>query len=364
MGQEILKNVIELETVFRKMHCKKILLVCDSVYPFLNVKGQIDRLSVHKVIFNDFQPNPKYESVIEGIKVLHQNRCDAIFAVGGGSAIDVAKCIKLYANMDGNSNYLHRDIISNDIPLIAMPTTAGTGSEATRYAVVYYKGEKQSITSDSIIPTTVIMDSSVLKTLPEYQRKTTMLDALCHGIESWWSINSTEESKFFSEKSVRKILAYQEAYLANEEKGNTEMLWAAHLAGKAINIAQTTAGHAMCYKLTNLYGMAHGHAAALCLPEVWNVMLGHPELCNDPRGKAYLGETFQNIAEAMGCITPQEAVEFLRSLLRNLNLSRPHAIDRNRELDILVESVNPVRMKNNPSMFSKTALRKMYERIV
>lgn len=92
--------------------------------------------------------------------------CDLIIAVGGGSAMDVAKCIKLYAYMDPGINYLEQKIVPNDIPLLAVPTTAGTGSEATRYAVVYYKGEKQSVCDESCIPSAVLMDASVLKTRP------------------------------------------------------------------------------------------------------------------------------------------------------------------------------------------------------
>ena len=146
-----------------------------------------------------------------------------------------------------------------------MPTTAGTGSEATRYAVIYFDGEKQSISDYSCIPSAVLMDASVLKTLPIYQKKSTMMDAFCHAIESYWSVNSSEESRQYSRRAIQLIMENKDLYIGNDETGNTQMLKAAHLAGKAINLTQTTAGHAMCYKLTSLYGIAHGHAAALCV---------------------------------------------------------------------------------------------------
>ena len=126
--------------------------------------------------FSDFAPNPTYESVLEGVKVFRQEKCDSIIAVGGGSAIDVAKCIKLYSNMDGNGengsflHYTNQQINPNAIPFLAVPTTAGTGSEATRYAVIYYGDEKQSITHESCIPDTVLLDASLLKTLPDYTK--------------------------------------------------------------------------------------------------------------------------------------------------------------------------------------------------
>lgn len=137
------------------------------------------------------------------------------------------------------------EIIPNAIPFIAMPTTAGTGSEAIRYAVIYYEDAKQSITSESFIPETVLMDSNALKTRALYQKKATIMDALCHAIESFWSVNSIEESKGCSRTAIEGVLEHMDGYLANTEEGNAGMLRAAHAAGKAINITQTTVGHAM-----------------------------------------------------------------------------------------------------------------------
>ena len=87
--------------------------------------------------------------------------------------------------MDSSRNYLEQPIVPNDVKLLAIPTTAGTGSEATRYAVIYYNGVKQSVADESCIPSAVLMDSSVLKTLPLYQKKSTMLDALCHALAAF-----------------------------------------------------------------------------------------------------------------------------------------------------------------------------------
>ena len=161
----------ELDEYIKENKAETILLVCDVALPFLNINGYFegleDRLGVKVIKFNDFKPNPLYESVVEGVKVFNDNKCDLIMAVGGGSAIDVAKCIKLYSNMDPSENYLKQEIVPNDVPLLAVPTTAGTGSEATRYAAIYYKGAKQSVTDYSAIPSTVVVDASTLKTLPE-----------------------------------------------------------------------------------------------------------------------------------------------------------------------------------------------------
>lgn len=361
------ENYTELDNYFKASGAKCILLVCDSAFGFLRIKSYFDtlesRLGIRVVSFSDFQPNPKYESVAAGVDIFRANGCGLIAAVGGGSALDVAKCIKLYSNMDSSVNYLKQQIVPNDVPLFAVPTTAGTGSEATRYAVIYYEGEKQSVADYSCIPSTVLFDASVLKTLPMYQKKATMMDALCHAVESFWSVNSTEESRVFSREAIEMVLANHESYLANEDAGNANMLKAANTAGKAINITQTTAGHAMCYKLTSLYGIAHGHAAALCDKALIPFMLAHPENCIDPRGIDHLNAVYDGIAAAMGCDTPAKAAEKFAEIVDSLELSVPQ-IQSADELNLLKTSVNPVRLKNHPIALTVETIETLYQKML
>ena len=289
---------------------KTLMLVCDDSIKFMegfkkHLKEIEDR-GVKTVIFRDFQPNPLYENVQEGVLLFRKEKCDAVMAVGGGSAMDVAKCIKLYSGLPGSGaegSWLTAAHAPNSVPFLAMPTTAGTGSEATRYAVIYYGGKKQSITCDSIVPGAVLMDPDTLTTLPPYQKKATMCDALCHGIESFWSVNSTEESKEFSKAAIEGVMEHMDGYLANTEEGRKGMLLAANLAGRAINITQTTAGHAMCYKITSMFRAAHGHAAMLCDRVLFPWMIQNTGKCIDPRGEEYLKGVFREIGRAMGCDT-------------------------------------------------------------
>ncbi|MBR0425251.1 MAG: iron-containing alcohol dehydrogenase, partial [Clostridia bacterium] len=187
-------NYIEFDQWIQENGCKKILMVCDGSIWYMDGFNkhleEVEKTGVEMIGFRDFQPNPLYESVVKGVELFNDEKCDSIMAVGGGSAMDVAKCIKLYSNLPGDGTdgaWLKAEIVPNSIPFIAMPTTAGTGSEATRYAVIYYNDAKQSVTSESFIPSTVLMDPNALKTLPLYQKKATMMDALCHAIESFWS---------------------------------------------------------------------------------------------------------------------------------------------------------------------------------
>ena len=321
---------------------KKVLLVCDESLKFLeDFNKKLDGIRTPMVHFSDFHPNPLYESVVKGVGVFLGEQCDSIMAVGGGSAIDVAKCIKLYSNMPGDGadgSWLTETIVPNDIPLLAMPTTAGTGSEATRYAVIYYDDKKQSITSESFIPGTVLMDPNSLKTLPLYQKKATMCDALCHAIESYWSVNSTEESKKYSRAAIEGVIRNMDGYLNNTEEGRAGMLLAANTAGKAINITQTTAGHAMCYKVTSLFGCAHGHAAILCDRVLFPWMLKNTDKCIDPRGEDYLKKTLEELKSILGLE--------LESLFNDLGLTVPEATAE--QYEMLKTSVNPVRLKNHP----------------
>lgn len=369
MVQKILtasEDYRELDACFKEAGIQNFFLVCDSSLQFLKINSYFqnlpERTSVKFTAFSNFQPNPLYESVEEGVKLFNECGAQMIVAVGGGSALDIAKCIKLYSNLSSDKCYLEQEIIPNDVPLITIPTTAGTGSEATRYAVIYYKGSKQSVTDYSIIPSVVLMDASVLKTLPMYQKKATMLDAFCHAIESYWSVNSTKESRFYSCRAIQMIIDNKDAYLADNEKVNASILSAANLAGKAINITQTTAGHAMCYKITSLYGFAHGHAAALCISKLWPWMLENTDKCIDPRGEEHLKNIFHEIATVMGCSDCKQAAAFFHEIVDGMDFKKAEPAEADYEQ--LKTSVNPVRLKNHPIALDVETIDKLYHNIL
>lgn len=359
-GENILHQI---DACFKNKGKIKVFLVCGSAYHFLDIRKYFDDLKPEVVYFNDFTPNPSYDSVSQGVKLFLEKKCNFIVMVGGGSAVDVGKCIKLFSNMQADKNYLEQEVRENNIPCLAIPTTAGAGSESTQYAVIYYNGEKQSIAHESILPDYVVLKPSLLKSLPDYQRKATMLDALCHAIESFWSVNSTEQSKSLSGEAIKLIVKNKNGYLNNYEGGNSGMLIASNIAGQAINFTQTTAGHAMSYKLTTIYHIAHGHAVALCLPIVWEYMLNNIERCIDIRGKEYLLSEFEKLAEIMECASPLEAVKKFKELFNSLNLEKPR-LRNQKELQELVDSVNPTRLKNTPVIMDGMALKKMYVEIL
>lgn len=350
----------------------KVFLVCDSSFPFLNIKSDIENMGKPHVLFSDFTPNPLYEQVCKGIDFFQITKCDSILAVGGGSAIDVAKCIKLAVLAKEGNTALIPPLVStrvecdgSKIPFIAIPTTAGTGSESTHNAVMYYEGAKQTVTNDGVLPDYAILEPSVLKTLPLYQKKCTMMDALCQGIESWWSVNSTDESYEYSRKTIELIMANWRKYIfENDDEAAAQIMLAANYGGRAINITATTAAHAMSYKLTSLYKLPHGHAVAVCLPEIWEYMIGHMDKCIDRRGQEYLNGIFKDIAITMGAESPSDAIVLFRDMMTRMELVNPTSQKREEELPVLSTSVNPVRLKNNPVELSEPVIRSIYNSII
>lgn len=165
MRQEIIKGLLQISHL---LEGKKVLLVRDGSYDYLKVDSFFNQY-LH-VEFAAFTPNPLYEQVCGGVELFNKEDCELIVAVGGGSTIDVAKCIKLFSKLDPIANYLSQDTFDSDIPLIAVPTTAGTESESTCHAVIYFEGVKQSISHTSILPNYAVFEPSLLKTLPVYQK--------------------------------------------------------------------------------------------------------------------------------------------------------------------------------------------------
>ena len=141
------------------------------------------------------------------------------------------------------------------------------------------------------------------------------------------------------------------------------MLEAANLAGKAINITQTTAGHAMAYKLTSLYQLAHGHAVALCDTQLIPFMAKHLDLCIDKRGVNYLEMKLQELANLFGCKDLSQLGKFIDDLVYN-KLHMGFDFPEDVPMDLLVHSVNVGRLKNFPLELNEEMIQEIYERIV
>ena len=218
-------------------------------------------------VFSDFHANPDLADTKAGAALYMKENGDGLISVGGGSSIDTAKAIKARLDTADEEAVIGSKLEGRiQCPHIAIPGTAGTGSEATQTAVVYVNGRKVSLNHISLRPDGVILDASLLDSLPLYHKKSCALDALSQGIESYWSISSTDDSKVHAFLAIIGVLDNLKAYLAGDPHAAEEMLDASYQSGKAIQITRTTAAHAMSYMLTKKLGLAHGHACMITLP--------------------------------------------------------------------------------------------------
>lgn len=312
-------------------------------------------IGVDAVFFSDYSPNPKYEDVKKGACLFKKSGCKTIVSIGGGSAIDVAKCIKLFATLDNEYDFLNGKYNYNNIYHIAVPTTCGTGSESTSFAVIYYNGQKLSIEHGSVLPDVAILDHSFLASLPEYQRNSTLSDSLCQAIESYWAANANDESRHYSARCIEMILANLESFLCGDIAASKNILRASNYSGKAINISKTTAPHAMSYKLTSLYKIAHGHAVALCLIPCWKL------LKEKAKTDKKLEETLLSLASVLTKSGIDESISYVSDIIKKLNL--PAVTINADDLNTLADSVNTSRLNNNPVIFDKSELYNIYKSI-
>ncbi len=328
-----------------------------------------DILSNYKVtVFNDSSSGPKIEDVKLGVDLFKKNKADVVIAVGGGSIIDMAKLINFFSVNKMNDLSLAK--LNFDIkrpnPLIAIPTTAGSGSQATHFAVVYKENVKYSVAHEYILPDIAIVDVDLTKSLSKKQTAISGIDALSQAIESYWSVNSTEESKRYAKKAIELILPNLTIAVDNGDRNSREaMAEAAHLAGKAINIAKTTAAHAVSYLLTVFHNIPHGHAVALTMAKFF-IVNSKPEeiVLNEQRGKSYLKKTINEISNLFGCASSQDFAEKWYKLMRDVGLEtdfKTLGISKQSDIDRIIRNVNMERLDNNPARINEAILRQIFE---
>ena len=208
--------------------------------------------------------NPKVETV-EGLLSQIAGEVDGFIAVGGGTTIDTTKLLNLaiVSRQPVKTLLTEKTAPETLKPCLAIPTTAGTGAEATRFAVCYDGETKYSIDFKVIRPTDVVLIPEFTATLPAYQKASTNFDAYAQAVESLWAKGATDESKAYATKALK---------LMNEENWPEASYW----AGRAIDISRTTAAHAFSYYLTAHYGIPHGHAVYMVFEYICRNN-GHPE---------------------------------------------------------------------------------------
>jgi alcohol dehydrogenase class IV len=293
----------------------------------------------------------------------------AIIAVGGGSVIDAAKLLKAFwSNAAAVEKYFNGDdkLYPCELPLIAVPSTAGSGSEATRFAVVYKDKEKFSIEHDRLLPDFSVVIPSLLTSVPSHVAASSGMDALCQGIESYWSIHSTDESRQLAAQAIRLAWAsIEEAVNQRTPQTLDNMAQASHLAGRAINITRTTAPHAVSYPLTSYFGITHGHAVGILTAQFlrYNAAVTKDD-CLDPRGPEWVVDRLDEITAMLGADTIDEAARALTKKLKSIGLETSFSqlgIRTEQDIQTIIDhGFNPERVNNNPRRVCANVLKKLF----
>ena len=340
-------KINELTNVLHGIGAKNIILF-HGKRPFEQNKELIKKLLLdcNTSFYSDFDTNPKREQIQVALDKFNNVEADAIIAFGGGSVIDFAKAFRFYSG--------------KSLPLIAVPTTSGTGSEATQFAVVYTDGKKTSLDDKMILPDFAIIDCQFSEQAPQYVKACSSIDAYCQAIESYWSVLSTQESQQYAKQAIILIKDNIEKYvLASDKKSAENMAFASYLSGKAINISRTTIAHALSYTITTKYGIPHGHAVAMSMA---NLFLANADVnesnCNDKRGYVFVQKQLNDILVFLGIKTPLDFANYWCDLMEKLGLGYKTLKLGIQDKKAIVENVNAQRMGNNP--VSLNNLEKMF----
>lgn len=363
-------SLASLAEVVDNLDINRVFLVVDAgAYDASGASDSADPIlaDLNAVRFSQFEPNPTIEAVERAQALFRANPCDGVVAIGGGTAIDIAKIVSLTTRCEGARSLLldNNDSSLHGIPLVAIPTTAGTGSEATHFAVLYANGKKHSIADERILPDVAIVDADLTHALPPTITAHTGLDALCQAAESMWSVQSTKISRVYAERALTLAVNHLEtAVTGPKTEAREAMSGAAHLAGKAINISFTTGPHAVSYAITSDFGVPHGLAVALTLSAWIRFNAGVTDAdCVDPHGVEHVKGVLESMARHLGGSSPTDAARIFQDLLEAISPeSRLSHVGVTRDdLDGLVDAVNVQRLTNNPRRTTQETLKMLLE---
>ena len=292
--------------------------------------------------FSDFSANPKFDDVKKGVKLFKEGNYSCIVAVGGGSVIDMGKLIAFYA--ENGIDDFHTTVsktFSISCPVVAIPTTAGSGSEETHFAVIYNKGVKYSVAHPSLKPVYKIIIPDFAFNCPKKQKLISALDAFCQSIESYWSKGATKESQKYSLKALSLLKENLENGLVkNDFNAFKNIVEGSNYAGKAINISKTTACHALSYYFTSKFKIPHGQSVAMIMPYVFDY-----HYKNMPNSRL-----MNKLTELLDFETNDFFTEF-KKYFNKIGLAEDFStlgIDLKLNLNDLIKNVNQERLKNNP----------------
>lgn len=303
---------------------KKAFIITD---PFVVKSGMLQMITYRLndgytefEIFSDVVPDPPIEKIMVGVKAMLAYDPDCVICIGGGSAIDSAKAIREFAIRASKK----------DCALIAIPTTSGTGSEVTSFAVVTdpSKDIKYPLVSDSMLPTEAILDADLVKSVPASVTADTGMDVLTHAIEAYVSINNNEFSAALAEKAIEICGTFLlRSYLDNNDThARKKMHVASCLAGLAFNSASLGLNHGIAHAVGAKFHIPHGRANAMLLPHVIEYNSGINKHSKSQKEYPKCVEKYVNVAKLLGVnnfneiTTIRALVGWIQFMLKEMNI--------------------------------------------
>lgn len=309
----------------KELPYKKILVITD---PFVVKSGMIDMIvnplseaGIEYDIFDDVVPDPPIEKISLGVKKLLEYRPEAIVAVGGGSAIDSSKAIRDFALKIDNYG---------EIAMIAIPTTSGTGSEVTSFAVVSDRAanRKYPLVSPSLTPEETILDAELVRSVPPAITADTGMDVFTHAIEACVSTARNEFATALAEKAIEIVGVFLlRAYLdGNDTHARQKMHVASCLAGLAFNSASLGLNHGMAHQLGAMFHIPHGRANAMLLPHIIEYNSGINKYSKSQKEYLPAVKKYANVAHILGVsnynevMTVRSLVYWVQCMLNEMNI--------------------------------------------
>ena len=276
---EIISSCRDLGAVLKKENISSVLIVTDAGIVknrlTLSLEESMQASSIKYVIYDKTQPNPTVNNVEEALALYHSACCQAIVTIGGGSSMDCAKAVSArvaYTNRTVGQMKGVLRILRKTPLLVAVPTTAGTGSEVTLAAVITdsEKQDKYALMSFLLIPKYAVLDATLTYSLPPHLTSTTGMDALTHAVEAYIGNSTTKETRQLALEAVELVFNNIETAYAEgtNHQARQNMLLAAFKAGQAFSKSYVGYIHAIAHSLGGRYGIPHGLANAVIMPYV------------------------------------------------------------------------------------------------
>ena len=362
----------ELSTVFQKENIRRVLIVTDAGIVRSGIAAQLEAVldedDISYAVYDQTRPNPTVVNVEQALSLYRRYRCQALIAIGGGSSMDCAKAVGARLARPGTPlGKLKGTLrILRPLPtLIAIPTTAGTGSETTLAAVITdTQAQHKYVMNDFVlIPKYAVLDARLTLSLPPHLTATTGMDALTHAVEAYIGRSTTRQTRQEALEATRLVFANVERAYRNgkDYEARSNMLTAAYRAGIAFSRSYVGYVHAVAHSLGGQYNIPHGLANAVLLPYVL-----------ESYGSC-IHRKLRDLAVAAGIVSPQEedagaAAKFIRAIRQlNARMGIPETLEGIRPEDIPVMAAHAEKEANPlypvPRLMTREELTFFYEQV-